>query len=123
MWKKEVESWRRREMAWQEVIVEFERKVLKKDGQEVVVKLLERFVSKGLGRVKVEMSSLAVATEERGRSEAESEAMLVSVWMCPGSHWMCSSGKDWVPSMIPRWVRSLRSDCGDPPMECWGSGG
>jgi hypothetical protein len=51
IWKKAVESRRSIEMAWQSVKEESERKLVKKDGQEVVVKLLERLVSKAVGKV------------------------------------------------------------------------
>ena len=49
-WKKEALFWSRRETGMQERKVVLERKLVKKVGQVVEVKLLPREVSKGLGR-------------------------------------------------------------------------
>lgn len=62
VWKNDVESWRRREMAWQFVMVVLERKEVKKLGQESVVKLLERLVSKGRGMLKDDLGARSVGT-------------------------------------------------------------
>lgn len=51
MWKKEVESWRRRDRAWQFRREELERREEKNCGQDSVVKFEERLVSKGVGKV------------------------------------------------------------------------
>lgn len=62
-WKKEVESRRRREMAWQVVRVLLVRRVWKKVEQVVVVKLLVREVSKAVGKVEVVVSVVSVVMD------------------------------------------------------------
>lgn len=59
-WKKEVESRRRSEMAWQEVRVVLDRRLWKKVAQVVVVKLLVREVSKAVGNVDDDVSVVSV---------------------------------------------------------------
>jgi hypothetical protein len=51
VWKNPAESRRSVEMAWQSVKLESARKFLKKLGQDSVVKLLDRLVSKAVGKL------------------------------------------------------------------------
>ena len=66
MWKKEVESWMRRDRAWQSLRFVLERSEEKNFGQDFVVKFEERLVSKGVGKAQVDAVAIRLVRYATG---------------------------------------------------------